>query len=131
MFIESLFKQIKGIGIVKFILLISFFICFFILLSQSFYSRYISYNINTEKLYITVLPNQLLDEKTQIFIVDGKELHINKFDKNVKYEKQNNDNPYIIVEKVSYKAENKWYTNKKICEKVNNTTKYILKEIHY
>lgn len=94
------------------------------------YLKNVEYNIITEKKYVSFLPNEHVDSETNTFIVDGQELEVVKLYE-IKYYNNKNENPYITVEKITYKAPYKWYTNKQDVDNVNSTTKYVLKEIHF
>lgn len=83
-----------------------------------------------ETKQISLLPNQTMTTDSYIFIVDTKELKTEKT-KDTIYKKDSNLEPYIVVEKSTYKAPYKWYISKSSVDEVNNQSIYILKEVHY
>lgn len=94
------------------------------------YDNLITYKTVTENKQIAIRPYEYMDNETYTFIVDNKEFTTIRTSE-TKYFNDKPSQPYIIVEKVTYHAPYRFYMNKSSIDAVNNTAKYVLKEVHY
>lgn len=99
-----------------------------------FYFSSLIFNINNnveiirEKslIFITDIPNYVTNTDTYTFIVNEKEFSTIKT-KDTKYIKDSCDNPYIIVDKITYNIMPCWFIDKNY----EISQKYILLEVHF
>lgn len=135
-FYMSLISSFRGNSFLLFVFFLLLFlgvVIFYVLCSEKnllHYERNINYKVTGETRYVSFLPNQILNSETNTFIIDEKELEVTKV-VDVKYIQDSKEKPYIIYEKVTYEAPYKWYMSKKSIKEINDTTKYVLKEVHY
>lgn len=83
-----------------------------------------------ETKQIKPLPYQYVNNDSSVFLVDEKDFPTIKTKDTISKE-DSHDNPYIIVEKVTYSVPKKWYISNKSVDYINSEVNYILKEIHY
>lgn len=87
---------------------------------------------NEQKIIVNGLPNEKTIEDIYKFVDKNSNREIETIKTNeTKYIKNNTEEKYIIVDKVNYKVEQKWYYDKKEIKEINNKIVYVLKEVHY
>lgn len=97
---------------------------------SSRYIKLITYNKTIETKQLQLLPYEHVNIQGDTFIINNKKLKITSTD-DTKYIKDSSHKPYLITEKVTYLAPNRWYVKNSSIKDINSKTMYLLKELHY
>lgn len=133
LFAYSYFKVISILGSTGLLLMI-ILSCSLVVpikyIDNNFYMNHVQITKENIKYPVSFLPNQIVNSQINTFIVDGHEFQVDRAP-NVLYAEDSKANPYIVVEKSTYKVNPVWYMSTWYVEDTNSKIDRKLKEIHH